>query len=96
MEGIFYMVKAFSYCGAKIALCHAPEASPEAVKAALAESLTEAKAFEIDMNDQDHMDVIRDRVVEAFGKIEFPNDSFFPPGTADPSIDRASFGCGCE
>ncbi len=33
---------------------------------------------------------------EAFGKIEFPNDSFFPPGTADPSIDRASFGCGCE
>ncbi len=64
------LVKAFSYCGAKIALCHAPEASPEAVKAALAESLTEAKAFEIDMNDQDHMDVIRDRVVEAFGKID--------------------------
>lgn len=33
---------------------------------------------------------------EAFGKIDFPTDSFFPPSATDSSADRPGFGCGCE
>ena len=32
---------------------------------------------------------------EAFSKIEFPSDSFFPPSTAESENGTAPFGCGC-
>ncbi len=33
---------------------------------------------------------------EAFGKIEFPADSFFPPGSIDSDSDAAPFDCRCR
>ena len=32
---------------------------------------------------------------EAFSKIEFPSDSFFPPSTAESETGTSPFGCGC-
>lgn len=32
---------------------------------------------------------------EAFSKIEFPSDSFFPPSTAENETGSSPFGCGC-
>ena len=32
---------------------------------------------------------------EAFNKIEFPSDSFFPPSTTESEAAASSFGCGC-
>ncbi len=64
------IAKAFSSCGAKIALCHGPDARPDAVGSALAACATEARDFEIDMNDANHMEAVRDRIVDAFGRID--------------------------